>query len=280
LRNPARTLLVADRSELAQRIRDQTWFHCVDLGDGLVTDGVAMPNNALMAPGAIPPVAGKTVLDIGAWDGKYSFEAERAGASRVVALDHFVWRLDPIGRDEYIRRCEDEGLMPDPEMIDAGFLHADATPGKDGFDLLHEYLNSEVEAVVDDFMTMDLETLGTFDISFYFGVLYHMIDPLRALHRLRKVTREVAVIETASVVVPEYPHEALLFFYAGNDLHSDYGNWFAPTEHALHAMCRSAGFRRVETVGQGTSPRSNPTRPWRSRRTLSHYGRMVVHAFP
>ena len=31
------------------------------------------------------------MLDIGAWDGFFSFEAERRGASRVLATDHFCW---------------------------------------------------------------------------------------------------------------------------------------------------------------------------------------------
>ena len=31
------------------------------------------------------------MLDIGAWDGALSFEAERRGASRVLATDSFCW---------------------------------------------------------------------------------------------------------------------------------------------------------------------------------------------
>jgi tRNA (mo5U34)-methyltransferase len=36
-------------------------------------------------------VAGKSVLDIGAWDGAFSFAAERQGAQDVLATDHFCW---------------------------------------------------------------------------------------------------------------------------------------------------------------------------------------------
>jgi tRNA (mo5U34)-methyltransferase len=36
-------------------------------------------------------LAGKTVLDIGAWNGFNSLEAKRRGAARVVAADHYVW---------------------------------------------------------------------------------------------------------------------------------------------------------------------------------------------
>jgi tRNA (mo5U34)-methyltransferase len=37
------------------------------------------------------PITGRSVLDIGCWDGAYSIEAVRRGASRVLATDHFVW---------------------------------------------------------------------------------------------------------------------------------------------------------------------------------------------
>ena len=33
----------------------------------------------------------KTVLDVGAWDGIYSFYAEEHGASSVTALDGYIW---------------------------------------------------------------------------------------------------------------------------------------------------------------------------------------------
>ena len=117
------------------------------------------------------------------WDGKYSFAAERAGASRVVALDHYVWRLDVSARTPTTSSASAAGLLPDPAMIDHAFLLDDDLPGKEGFDLAHEYLDSEVEAVIGDFTSMDLDPLGTFDVVLYFGVLYHMVDPVGALRR-------------------------------------------------------------------------------------------------
>lgn len=259
---------MTSRSDLEARIREHAWFHTIDLGGGVVTPGQS-DNPVLAAPGVLPDVRGKSVLDIGAWDGKYSFEAERAGASRVVALDHYIWKLDLLARAAYYQQCEADGLIPDPEMIDHGFLTADDLPGKAGFDLAHEYLGSQVEAVVDDFMTMDLDRLGRFDVVYYFGVLYHMVDPVGALRRLRQVTDGVAVVETASIIVRDHPADSLVYFYAGNELNYDYGNWFVPTERALHGMCRAAGFRRVETVAGGVLPESAPP---------VHHDRTVVHA--
>jgi tRNA (mo5U34)-methyltransferase len=267
---------MAKDPDLVARIKESHWFHTIDLGDGLVTAGDSPASEIISI--SLPDVLGKSVLDIGAWDGKYSFEAERAGASRVVALDHYVWKLDPVARQAYYDKCEAEGVLPDPDLIDHGFLFEERLPGKAGFDLIHQYLGSKVEAVVDDFMTMDLDRLGQFDVVFYFGVLYHMVDPIGALKRLRHVTREVAVVETAGTFVPGYEDSSLVQFFAGDELHADYGNWFAPSEAALRGMCRAAGFRRVELAARTEQP-PTPRFKVRDRGHRPRYCRMVALAY-
>ena len=64
---------------------------------------------------------GRTVLDVGAWDGFFSFECERRGAERVVALDGPAWR--------------------EPEWGPGGF------GTRSGFDLARRALGSRVEDV-------------------------------------------------------------------------------------------------------------------------------------
>lgn len=264
--------------ELVRQIREHHWFHTMTLDAGLVTNGDSPERPVMTAPGTLPDLKGKSVLDIGAWDGKYSFQAEAAGASRVVALDHYVWRLDPAARQAYYEQCRAEGVVPDPDMIDRGFLVDDVCPGKKGFDLAHAYLDSRVEAVVDDFMLMDLGALGPFDVVFYFGVLYHMVNPIEALKRVRRVTREVAVIETSGIEVPGYESSSLVDFYAANELNDDYGNWFAPSSSALVGMCRSAGFRDAAIVAtEKVAPRR--TRISRARRDVPISVRLIAHAY-
>jgi tRNA (mo5U34)-methyltransferase len=267
--------------QLVARIKGRGWFHTIDLGGGLVTPGEP-PNPVLEHPEAFPDLRGRTVLDIGAWDGKYSFRAEQAGATRVVALDHYVWRTNFVLRRAYWDACEAAGRFPDPSY--EGCLEPVLTPGKDGFDLAKEALGSGVEAVVDDFMAMDLTALGQFDVVFLLGVLYHLVNPLGALQRLARLTKEVAVIETEAVLIPGHPNRTLLALYPGSELNGDYTNWFAPTEAALHAMCRSAGFGRVDTRVLSPIPRPPVWRRYKNRLSrqlpgpVSH--RIVVHAFP
>jgi tRNA (mo5U34)-methyltransferase len=70
--------------ELNAEAAKYSWFHQIDLCQGVVT--TERPNP--WGPMHLPPLVGKSFLDIGAWDGAYSFLAENEGASRVVALDH------------------------------------------------------------------------------------------------------------------------------------------------------------------------------------------------
>jgi tRNA (mo5U34)-methyltransferase len=243
-------------------------------------------------PDTFPDFAGRSVLDIGAWDGYYSFLAERNGARRVVSLDHYAWGVDFGARDAYWAECSANGTMPDHDR-DVRDFWAPELPGRRGYEFAKAALNSKAEAVLDDFATMDLEPLGVFDVVLYLGVLYHMKEPLTCLERVRAVTTEVAVIETEALHVQNLDDASLLQFHPGNALRHDFGNWYVPTIEALHAMCRAAGFSTVQTVvgppdgppvdSQGRRARLSrrilgQPRPDRLSHPTTNY-RAVVHAY-
>ena len=249
------------------------WHHSIDLGDGVVTPGGKTPHHIWneLRRLRLPDVAHKSVLDVGAWDGYYTLYAEHYGASRVVALDHYVWSIDFPKATAYTVRQLAEGqpiraFHTVPELWDPVGL-----PGKRGFDLAYRLRNSHAEVVVDDFMTMDLATLGTFDVVLFLGVIYHLEEPLRALRRLRQVTRGVAVIESEAVAFRGRHRTPLWQFVDAAQMHDDPTIWWVPTAEGLRAMCLAAGFSRAEIVA-GPEKRSL----WRRR--LSNY-RVVVHAF-
>jgi tRNA (mo5U34)-methyltransferase len=214
------------------------------------------------------------VLDIGAWDGWFSFRAESEGADRVVALDSFVWALDFTRSDEYwqyVRDREERGLPYERWGPDCAYWDAERLPGKRSFDLVRSQLESRVEPVVADLLNDDLEPLGTFDVTLFLGVVYHLREPLRGLERLRSLTREVAVIETAAIRLEGHADAPLLEFIERSDSVYDPTTWFVPTEQALHGLCRAAGFTRVETIDRGAKLASRGQR--------SDY-RLVAHAWP
>lgn len=233
-----------DPAELQAQADQLLWFHSIDLGNGVRTRGLS---NQVYSMEQFPPLAGRSVLDIGAWDGYHSFLAEKAGASRVVALDHYVWGVDIPARQAYWDECAGRGELPDHSRDATDFWLPDL-PGRRGFDFAKAALGSAVEPVVADFMTTDLDALGVFDVVLYLGVLYHMKEPLTALERVRKVTGTVAVIETEAVHYEGMGDQSILQFEPGNAVNRDFGNWYLPNMRALQGLCQAAGFRRAETV--------------------------------
>jgi tRNA (mo5U34)-methyltransferase len=250
------------------------WWHSIDLGEGVVTPGEILPEPLarVLESLRLPDLRGRTVLDVGAYDGFYSFEAERRGARRVVALDHYVWSMDIAATMRYWRECKERGAVPQPYHTLPGNWRPDLLPGKRGYDTAHNALGSKVETVVADFMETDLAALGTFDVVLYLGILYHMENPLHALKRLAAVTGELAVIETEATLFPDFEQHAVCEFFETNELNADVSNWWAPNAKALAGLCRAAGFRRVDVL---VGP--PPVTPATERRV--HRYRAVAHAW-
>ena len=91
---------MGDNEDLLQRIKEIKWFHSIPLRDGIVTPGVDNSMDKLGQVCLPQDLTGKTVLDIGAWDGFFSFQAEKNGAERVLATDHFCWSGPAGGRKQ------------------------------------------------------------------------------------------------------------------------------------------------------------------------------------
>jgi tRNA (mo5U34)-methyltransferase len=185
------------------------WWHQIELPGNYVTPGLD-ESAAKLATLHLPDLTGKTVLDVGAFDGYFSFAAERLGASRVVALDSYAWRRPG---------------------------------GKDGFEYARTALASKVEDVEMEVLDIAPETVGEFDVVLFLGVLYHMRHPLLALERVANVTKERLVVETlADMTFMRSPAAA---FYPWNML-GDETNWWGPNRAAVIGMMRSIGFDRAE----------------------------------
>jgi tRNA (mo5U34)-methyltransferase len=201
-----------DLKEQVNRIR---WWHTIDLGGGVVTPGAS--GNLRMLPNLGLPerLDGKTVLDVGAWDGFFSFESERRGAARVLATDSFAWQGDGWG-------------------------------SKAGFELARETLHSQVEDVTIDVLELSPDRVGTFDLVLCLGVLYHMRHPMLALERVFSVTGDQLILET-HVDLLTIPRPAIALYPHG-ELDGDPTSWCGPNPAAVEAMLGAVGFRRVKLV--------------------------------
>ena len=193
------------------------WWHSIDLGNGIVTPGQYDTRTLLDRIGMPADLRGLTVLDIGAWDGYMSFEAERRGASRVLATDSFVWRNK-------------------------------VRAGKSGFEFARAALHSKVEDMEIDVMDLSPERVGTFDVVLFLGVLYHLRHPLLALERVRSVTKKLLIMEThVDFLQIERPAMA---FYPGKELSNDPTNWCGPNEACCVAMLKDVGYRNIRVAGR------------------------------
>jgi len=241
--------------DLRTAVDQVSWFHTIDLGDGVVTPGRDDTPAKLQLVGLPADLSGKTVLDVGAWDGFFSFEAERRGAARVVAADSFSWGVGGPG-------------------------------SKAGFELARRALGSRVEDREVEVLDLSPETVGTFDVVLFLGVLYHMRHPLLALERVASVTRELLIVETYVELV--HTRRPVMTFYPGKELRDDVSNWWAPNPAAVVAMLRDVGFARVEAISSALHGTAQPLRAARAvaARVLrgrplfetQGWGRMVFHA--
>src|SRR5262245_35177238 len=108
------------------------WHHRIDLGRGIVTPGLDASARKLRRLALPESFRGKSVLDVGTWDGFFSFEAERRGAARVLATNSFVWR---------------GGIATE----------------KANFDLARRVLRSRMEDMDIDVLELSPERVGMFD---------------------------------------------------------------------------------------------------------------------
>ena len=81
-----------DKKQLRGEVSALSWFHRIDLGHGVTTPGIDNTPSKIRKMHIPKRLEGKTVIDIGAWNGAYSFECERRGAKRVLATDWYCWQ--------------------------------------------------------------------------------------------------------------------------------------------------------------------------------------------
>jgi tRNA (mo5U34)-methyltransferase len=218
-------------NDLRARVAALRWYHTIDLGDGIITNGVDDSPQRLAKLQLPASLEGLSVLDIGAWDGFFSFECERRGAARVVAADYFSW-------------------------------HGDGWGTKAAFMLAREVLGSSVEDIDVDVMELTPARIGTFDLVLFLGVLYHLRHPLLALERVSSVAHERLILETVVDMVG-FSRPAMAF-YPSKELNNDPTNWWGPNVPAVCGMLECLGFDEVQTVTQ------LPRAPYRAARAFYH----------
>lgn len=197
------------------------WFHQIPLPEG-ITNGVDQ-SLAKLNFIDMPNVLGKTVLDLGAWDGYFSFAAEKLGATRVLAVDTDAWQKKEFGSWK-------NGTM------------------KEGFEYARLILNSKVEDKEVELVDISEETVGKFDVVLCLGILYHMENPMQIIKNVFNVTNEVAVFETQGDCL-ELNYPAMRFYGKERMFNNDQTNFWGMNPQCLLAMLGEVGFKQARIVG-------------------------------
>jgi tRNA (mo5U34)-methyltransferase len=204
-------------------IKDIKWFHSIKLPDGRTTDG-CKPHNLLVTEADIVfsmvDVKGKSVLDIGAWDGFFSFEAERRGAALVTASDWHCWVGSGWGK-------------------------------KIGFDTAKQLLNSKVEELIAKPEDIPLVP-DSYDIVILLGVIYHVRNPISVINRCGILASESVIVETAYDNTPGLP--AIRLLKPGELNPGDNSNYSLPNVEACRMMMQLAGMKDVKLVKHPSHP--------------------------
>jgi tRNA (mo5U34)-methyltransferase len=252
--------------EFRDRCGSSPIWHSVDLGD-IFIEGQRKTGEVLareMRLADLPDLRGKSVLDIGAFGGWFSFEAERRGAAHVTALEYHSWAVDWPKLRRYMRDERAAGRVPDPYHPPPHVVDEIGQPGRSVFDATRDALGSRVEPVLS--RVEDYNPRHQFDVVLFLGVLYHCEDPLGTLRKVASLTSERLIIETEAHYQPGTEDKALWEFIGDDSVNNDITTWWAPNEQGLSDMLRAVGFRHIEIkAGNDQIPASARTAPRRIR---------------
>jgi tRNA (mo5U34)-methyltransferase len=194
------------------------WFHSFLLADGTQIHGAkGLADLQLEFEEVFGPIdlAGRSVLDIGAWNGAFTLEAMRRGAARVLAVDFHTWvdpRLRGLEKFLYVRK-------------DSGF--------------------NDIDYKLLDVQDISKVTVGIFDIVLFLGVFYHLREPLSILDRLSDIVQEWLILETYLDPIDNVDYPAMRY-YPGAELVGDSTNWWGPNQPCIEALLRGSGFVTIE----------------------------------
>ncbi len=190
-------------------------YHSFRLPEGRILRGgnkLEVMEQRLAAFGLPERLDGKKVLDIGPWDGFFTFEMERRGAD-VTAIDY-------VDLDTF-------------RALQKTFLSS------------ARYLRMDVNE-------LSAARMGTFDIVLCLGVLYHLRYPIEGLEKICAVTSDVCIVDTFVADGDKWLAGDRLLpyaeFYEHAELAGQVDNWWGPSVSAAAAWTRSAGFARAELL--------------------------------
>ena len=197
----------ASREALQKEIDSIHWYHEFDFGDGLRSVSISQAEDHRRVWRFIESeletidFTGKSVLEIGCWDGYWSFYAEKRGAKHVLASD-----------DVSQNWANGAGLR-----------------------LAHKLLNSKVEINQSVSIYEASKLNRTFDIILCLGVYYHLVDPFAGFAEVRHLMHENSIAIFEGDATLELRPDTYYW-----DMSDSSKSCFVPTQWGLNHMLKTA----------------------------------------
>ncbi|MCB0344116.1 MAG: DUF1698 domain-containing protein [Bdellovibrionales bacterium] len=188
------------------------WWHQIPFAPGVksngFSDGVRHISDYLLDE---VDFKGKSVADIGCWDGFQLFFAEAHGARKVVGIDDLSQRHSGDNAREFAKRK----LQSEVEFLDSNVYH------------------------------LSPATHGAYDMVMMFGVIYHLVYPMLGIEKACSIARNEILFATHYIESkPEVPPFCIL--YENGELEGDMSNWSGPNLAWLEAALAIQGFEIVK----------------------------------
>jgi len=219
------------RPEELKEMNEIQWWHKIDLGEvrnqKIITPGRDNSEEKLKYIQMPTSLKDKTVIDVGAWDGFFSFEAEKRGGD-VLAIDTIMWKEHKTFNVQKNREV----------------MHT----GKRGFNFAHKMLKSKVRSKEIEVMDLSEENVGKYDLVLCLGILYHMENPFGMCRKMREICKKDGMLILETHMDMQDIDKPAMAFYPTTECNNDKGTWNGPNPACVIGMLRAAGFDEVQMV--------------------------------
>lgn len=211
----------------------ESWYHRIDLGDGVETPGHFRMADYLDYYHFPADMSGMRVLDVGASTGYFAYEFERRGAAEIVGIELPSWEAHdwtPRKRRELDHKDADKRAKDNRDVM------------IDGFTVVGEALGStRVKREFRPIYEINSQDLGTFDIVFSGAMLMHVRDPILGIQRMRDCCKPDGRLIVSISAAIDTDEPVAKFVGEWNEC-----NWWQMSPKCLDTVLECCDFDRIE----------------------------------
>jgi tRNA (mo5U34)-methyltransferase len=215
---------------------DFYWYHSIDLGSGVVSNGDYQMSEYLHHYGFPEDMRGMHVLDVGRASGYFAFEFERRGAEVTATELPSMADWDFVG-GEAAKAAHIEEIAQDEYHIRGAFKYA------------HEIRKSRVKPVDANVYDLSPSMFGRkFDLVFAGSITSHLKNPSGAMDHLLSVTAPggTCIVSAPFIDIVEQRSLPLMALVGRSD--PDLRSWWVVNSKGLEELLRCAGFREASVI--------------------------------